>query len=182
MTQEEALAQHKINSKHATRESLTVAGIAFAVIGLLYVLQRYVLHDNIGGVPVIWCGFVTIAFAWLSSRFEGLYFFHEIQSLEGDNINEHPLLVMIRACYFIPVWYITSWDVVLAYCAMFPFIHDGGYYSMREKLKPGTYPKKFFAQSKTSTAFLTKYMTPVVRTILFVLAVAYIIYVAVKHG
>jgi len=181
MTQEEALKDHKDKSRHALIESITVGVVALAVIGLLYVLQRYVLNDFILNVPIIWCTLLTIAFAWLGSRFEGIYFFHAVND-EDDGINEHPLLVLIRACFFIPIWYITSWDVVLAYCVMFPFIHDGGYYSMREKLVQGTYPKKFFAQSKTSTAFLTKYMTPVVRTILFVLAVGYIIYVAMKHG
>ncbi len=60
--------------------------------------------------------------------------------------------------------------------AMFPAIHDGRYYSVRNMmdsvwLNKHPYPKGFFDQSKTSTAFFTKYMPPVVRIPLVIIAI-----------
>lgn len=55
----------------------------------------------------------------------------------------------------------------------FSFIHNGMMYTHRNYLSKQTdqkeiYPKKWFAQSSTSSAVLTKVMTPVSRTIQFV--------------
>lgn len=58
----------------------------------------------------------------------------------------------------------------------FPFFHDGWYYAERNR-HDGLYPKKFWDQSTTSTAVLTKYCTPFLRTIYFLLSILIFIYV-----
>lgn len=66
-------------------------------------------------------------------------------------------------------WWVISLPLV------FIWFHDGQYYTTRNKYNKQIYNKKWFAQSTTSTAFLTKFETPVVRTILFVIGVGILI-------
>lgn len=61
----------------------------------------------------------------------------------------------------------------LANALIFSFVHNGVMYSHRNYLSKQTsgkeiYPKKWFDQSTTSSAVLTKVMTPVSRTVQFV--------------
>lgn len=59
-------------------------------------------------------------------------------------------------------------DVVvlgLSMMLVFPFLHDGAYYTERNNLCPGVYPKCWLDQSTTSTAVLTKIFTPTRRII-----------------
>lgn len=53
-----------------------------------------------------------------------------------------------------------------------PFFHDGMYYMERDVLDRGVYPKGWWSHSSTSTAFMTKFLTPVVRTLLFLIGLA----------
>jgi hypothetical protein len=64
---------------------------------------------------------------------------------------------------------------LLALPLVFPFLHDGEYYTTRNYFNRLIYTKKYFAHSTTSTAITTKIFTPVVRTILFGLGILTII-------
>lgn len=163
-------------NKQATNEVIRFAIITFSIIGGLYLLQRYVIHGFILNTPEYWCLLNWCGFAYLTARFEAMYFNHEIHSNFIDNVNEHSMLILIRVCLLIPLFVLTSWDITLSYMFVFPFVHDGAYYSMREKLVSGTYPKKWFDQSNTSTALLTKFFNPTVRTIFFIVGIGYIIF------
>lgn len=154
----------------------------FSIIGILsamYVIQMYLLDNGIGNEiteqPYYYCALIWLVFTHFSSKFEAYFFTHEIRSGFADNFNEHPMFVMIRASVLIPLWILTDWKAVLCYIFMFPFFHDGNYYRWREKIVPGTYPKKYFAQSTTSTAFSTKFMTPVVRISLAIISIVTLI-------
>lgn len=169
ITKEEIKAQQK----QATKEVWLFILIAFSIV-VGGIVVSMILGENLGNFiadrPSVYTTIIWIVFGLFMSTFEALYFTHEINSSFHDKINEHPLFVCIRACVLVPLWILTSWKVVLCLAVMFPFIHDGQYYLFREKLVKGTYPKGWFAQSTTSTALSTKYMTPVVRTILFALS------------
>lgn len=70
----------------------------------------------------------------------------------------------------------------IASALTFSFLHNGMMYTHRNQLSKMTkgdeiYPKKWFDQSKTSSAFTTKFMTPVSRTLQFVFGV--ILYVVI---
>ena len=64
---------------------------------------------------------------------------------------------------------------ILSLVLVFPFLHDGMYYTRRHKLNRLIYPKKWFDQSTTSTAFFTKLNTPIMRDVWFVLGVILLI-------
>lgn len=164
------LANHKAN-KEVILWGLTGA----AVLGILYILQRFILGGQFIGnmiveTPKLYCLCIWIAFILLSSIFEAFYFTHEVRSGFADNFNEHPLFVCIRACVLIPLWILTSWKIMLCYAFMFSFFHDGQYYRWRDRIVYGTYKKRWWDQSTTSTAMSTKFMTPAVRTILAVIS------------
>lgn len=161
--------------KNARNEVIIFWACSWLALGILFVLQKYVLGGQfIGNIifetPKLYCLFIWIGFILTSSIFEAFYFTHEINSGFIDNFNEHPLLVFIRAWVLIPLWILTSWDVALCYAVIFPFFHDGQYYRWRDKIVPGTYKKRWFDQSTTSTARSTKFMTPSVRIMLAVSA------------
>lgn len=162
-------------SRQATIETLKYAGFAFFTIGFLYIFQRYVLHGFILNTPEYWGLLCWSSFSYLSARFEAMYYNHEIHSNFLDNNNEHPLLICIRICVLIPLAYLVKWDVAIAYVFIFPFIHDGSYYKMRNIIDSGIYTKKWFAQSETSTAITTKIFTPLIRTLFFITGIFYII-------
>jgi hypothetical protein len=62
-----------------------------------------------------------------------------------------------------------------------PFWHDGFYYSKRNDLDRNMYKKRFFDQSTSSTALLTKFCTPILRTLYFLFSlIIFIIFVIVK--
>ena len=71
------------------------------------------------------------------------------------------------------VAYSSWWIIGLG--LLFPFFHDGMYYFTRNKLNNVNYPKKWLAQSSTSTALLTKFETPVARIIFMLLGTCIII-------
>lgn len=48
-----------------------------------------------------------------------------------------------------------------------PFLHNGSYYQMRHYIDKEVYPKGWFDQSTTSTAFMTKLEKPIFRLIGF---------------
>lgn len=164
----------------ATIEVIKFGLFGFLGIALLYVLQRYILGGQFLGnliieTPALYCLLIWIAFTIFSSTFEAFYYTHEINSGFQDNFNEHTLLTIMRFSALIPLWILTDWKFALCYVMMFPFLHDGNYYRWRDKIKPGTYKRRWFAQSTTSTAWTTKIFTPLIRTILAIGALTWLI-------
>lgn len=89
----------------------------------------------------------------------------------------HRFIVLLLALNFASCYLDNSGNMyliipaALSFMLIFPFIHDGFMYRQRNILNDRVYPKGFWDQSTTSTAKLTKYFTPVVRTICFVVGV-----------
>jgi hypothetical protein len=74
--------------------------------------------------------------------------------------------------------------IILSFLLMFSFFHNGVYYLTRSFIakdngEKDPYPLRFFDQSKTSTALTTKFFTPEMRTILFV--VGFVIYLLSQY-
>lgn len=110
---------------------------------------------------------------------EGYYFAVKIDSKKLRNLNEHELFTSQRAMVlFLCILLLSEnlWDVLM-YAFMlslsFPFIHDGSYYKTRHEVD-GAY-KGWFDHSTTSTAKLTRYLTPVNRTLMFVMSLIILI-------
>ena len=122
--------------------------------------------------PSYFCLFLIIIWAMLLGEFEARYYHYKDQK---DKHNEHFLFAVSRAIVFFFAFYITDWKFALCYMAVFPFFHDGAYYTQRNYMSHTLYTKKWFAQSDTSTALTTKIFTPVVRTILAALAIGIVI-------
>lgn len=169
--------EHKGN-----QDTLKWGAGAFLVLFSMYLLQRYVLGDMIGslilGNAKYYCFIIWVSFALTTAKLEAYYYAHEMNSHFVDNFNEHTLFNFIRLCVWVPLWIIAGWKIALCLGAMFPFLHDGMYYVWRNRIQPGLYPKKWFDQSTTSTALSTKYMTPAVRSGIFLLAIISLIFLA----
>ena len=67
-------------------------------------------------------------------------------------------------------WYFTLLSI-LGSALTFSFIHNGIMYTVRNNLDNTIYPKQFWDQSTSSVAKTTKFMTPISRTIQFILGV-----------
>ncbi|MCO6499114.1 MAG: hypothetical protein J5I47_01910 [Vicingus serpentipes] len=62
----------------------------------------------------------------------------------------------------------------------FPWFHDGIYYTFRDILKPGTYPKKWIDFSTTSSAKLS--LSAWWRMLLFIIYLGLIPYLLMQYG
>lgn len=96
---------------------------------------------------------------------------------EHFNWSIQRLIVIIIAIFSANLILLKSIILFLSMMFVFPFLHDGAYYMRRNSLD-GSYPKKWFDQSVTSTAILTKVFTPLVRTIAFFIGVIILLYSA----
>lgn len=73
--------------------------------------------------------------------------------------------------------FLASFIIFVANSLVFSFVHNGAMYAHRNWLSKlndndeEIYPKKWFDQSTTSTALTTKLMTPVSRTIQFIVGI-----------
>lgn len=122
-------------------------------------------------IIIIW-----IVYACLEGIREAYYYHLNCISDKPIEKNLHPLFTVQRAVVLLILLFPFHIDkhffVLISACAcVFPCAHNSTYYYMRNKLNPLIYPKKWFAQSTTSTAFSTKFFTPVVRTMLAVVGV-----------
>jgi len=94
------------------------------------------------------------------SLFEGLregFYWREKKT--RDNHYEHVIWSIQRALVLILV----SRDIIILLGCMcvFPFLHDGMYYTTRHYMNKNIYKKTFFDQSETSTAVLSTNQKPV---------------------
>lgn len=119
----------------------------------------------------IWC-----LYAILEGYREGNYWHIKPKSRSGRNYYEHFLWSMQRFTVLLLVFIHSGWQTGLSCILVFPFLHDGFYYTRRNELDSRIYSRMVFAQSKTSTAVLTKYFTPIVRTTLAIVGIFYYLY------
>lgn len=131
----------------------------------IFIVERFFgksLFSALVENPAYYCGALGIIFTLSTAKFEAHYY----QLAKGKGENLHLLFMVYRIAFLVPVFGLTDWRCLLCYLFAFPFFHDGMYCYSYNKIDGKTYPKKWFDHSETSKAFLTKYMTPTVRTIL----------------
>ena len=87
--------------------------------------------------------------------------------------NEHIVFTIQRAVVLLLVCYI-DWRMLFIAPFAFPFFHDGAYYTTRNLLNNKIYPKRWFAQSTTSSARSTDFFTPEIRTIFAIVSAIFI--------
>lgn len=92
------------------------------------------------------------------------------------NIHTHYLPIRGLAALICISFNTYSWDIwpllLLSYTLVFPFIHDGAYYTFRKLLErnnPKLIGYHWFGQSETTTAFLS--FNPVWRTVFFIFGI-----------
>lgn len=80
--------------------------------------------------------------------------------------NEHIVFNIARGSFLLALFLPGNiWTVLSAACT-FPFFHNGFYYTQRDRID-GSYPKRWWAMTKGSSAKIN--FTPVIRTALAVL-------------
>lgn len=89
-----------------------------------------------------------------------------------NSFNEHIVFTIQRAVVLILICYIDARMVFIAPFA-FPFFHDGAYYTTRNLLNNKIYPKRWFDQSKSSSARSTDFFTPEIRIIFVVISMIF---------
>lgn len=97
---------------------------------------------------------------------------------------EHTLFTIQRGIFFLSLIlgmiFTTHWIGILTstigFALIFSFIHNGFYYMFRNRLNPEVYKEGFWSQSTTSVAKLTKFMTPISRTIQFGIGISILIF------
>ena len=108
-------------------------------------------------------------------------------SREGKPTSEHKLWTVQRIIPYLIIllyadllYFNIGKILLLGACLILasPFFHDGFYYWGRHRLDNSIYKKGFWDQSTTSTALLTKFCTPTLRTIYFLTSlIIFIIFV-----
>ena len=131
---------------------------------------------------------VYIGYVLLEGYREGYYWHYKTKfnNVKGE-VDIHDYFTLQRGLFMILIAFIDGYyniindypnlyvkDIVLTLLAtmlMFPFLHNGMYYTTRNSLKKDIYTKRFFDQSTTTTTtkFWTGLMTPISRTIFFVI-------------
>ena len=157
--------------------------ISFAIKWTLFwtIIAFIDIRFNIGlidareGTEAYTIGIAGILFTLFKAKFEAIYFHIKSITDYKTKYNEHNILTVIRASFLLVAFYFTDLQTIFCYCLCFPFLHDGFYYYFRNKINPTIYTNGFFSQSNTSTAFFTNYMTPIVRSILFIVGLALLI-------
>lgn len=95
-------------------------------------------------------------------------------------VEEHVLFTIQRAItiimgsillFFTGLHWCLCITSMVGYALTFTFIHNGIMYLTRNELDPTVYHKRFWEQSTSSVAKTTKFMTPVSRTIQFVVGI-----------
>ena len=105
------------------------------------------------------------------------YFYH-FKNVEMSTIlNEHGAKSASRVLIAFAMIDDNYYALIL-FGAVQPFLHNNAYYNFRHYLNKSVYSYSLRNQSETSTAKSTKYLTPEVRMILFIVAVfIYFVYV-----
>lgn len=134
-----------------------------------------------------------VVYSILEGKREAYYFSYKMrtslaQKKPAKVINEHVMftyqrmLVVALACVSCYTDWVNAILVVACLGASFPFFHDGMYYVTRKELD-NLYPKGWFDQSTTSTAWSDKkhLLDPIPRTVFFGISVVIMIYEIIKY-
>lgn len=132
------------------------------------------------------CLVLWIMYSVIEGKREAIFWHHRIKSSDYTlfkNIDRHPLFTIQRGLMLMSLalasYYILDNILLVGYLfimnvLIFSFFHNGSMYLERYKMsvvanidEPNrwVYEKGWWAQSTTSTAFSTKFMTPLSRTI-----------------
>lgn len=142
--------------------------------------------------------FIWILYAILEGKREGIFWHHRVRSsdyISFKAIDRHALFMIQRglvlivsgiAAYYISESIWLALYIFVMNCLVFSFFHNGMMYRERNEMtrivnpdKPNmwVYRKRWWDQSGSSTAKLTKFMTPTSRTIQAAIGViGYIVY------
>ena len=141
-----------------------------------------------------------VLFAILEGKREANFWHHRIHSSDYEvfkSKDRHPLFMLQRgsvlivsgiASYYITgsIWW--AFHIFIMNALLFSFFHNGMMYTERHLMDKAArprkgkwiYPKQWFDQSTTSTAFFTKLMGPISRTVQAVIGLGgYIIYTVI---
>lgn len=164
-----------------------VWAVCMIILGAVQWLGDFFIGNEIIDHPPLYCEILWCLFASFSGSFEA-YYYDLNSKVKNTNPNLHALLTIQRAIVIIPILVLTNWKCLLCYIAMFPLFHDGSYYLERERIAPGTYPKKWFDVSTTSTAkidiLLLKLFSPktivIIRTTLAFISMVLLVLICYK--
>ena len=132
---------------------------------------------------------------------EAYYWHYKINSTDFSDTQKedlHPIFTVQRGVVLLVLFFsltlilniVGATLILIANSLIFSFIHNGMMYSTRNKLTikmypndktKWIYPNTWLAMSSTSTAKLTKIMTPLTRIILFLLGVSCYAYVFIRY-
>ena len=101
-----------------------------------------------------------IAYSCLEGVREGYYW----NLYPSYKINIHTIFFIQRSFVLLIISLLNPVSII-ALSLIFSFFHNGSYYLTRNKLNSKVYPKKWFDQSKNSTSWMTKFNTPISRSI-----------------
>lgn len=143
---------------------------------------------------IVWISIILIIIWFIFTLFEGIteaklwhykYSGGLTNTMMEDDLDVHPIFMTQRGAIILLMSFIgylianeNPWWVFILFflgsSLTFSFLHNGVIYTYRNYLSKlvydeEIYPKKWFDQSTTSNAVLTKFMTPVSRTIQFVI-------------
>lgn len=128
----------------------------------------------------------VIVYSIYEGQREALYYHLKNVSGKLQGIDEHPIFLAQRVTFGIPVFILfvlisQDYWVAALKCVtlsmMFPFFHDGSYYLHRNNLDKELYKSRFWSMSYTSTAVTTFLLTPLNRTILFIIGLAVYLFI-----
>ncbi len=123
------------------------------------------------------CFLIWILYSVIEGIRDAIFYHH--YNLKSERLfNEHIVFVIQRLIVSVILCLLSNnWLLMISLILSFSFFHNGSYYTMRNYLNKkiyyydNLYDKKWFAQSTTSISFWTKYMTPLNRTILFLMSI-----------
>ncbi len=137
-----------------------------------------------------------ILYSLIEGYREGYYWHYKMNSTDFSETQKddlHPIFSLQRGVVLLLLFFsltlmlniLGSTLILIGNALIFSFIHNGIMYATRNslsiKMNPDDkskwiYNKKWLAMSKTSTAKLTRFMTPINRVILFLIGVGCYIY------
>lgn len=146
---------------------IITVGISVCIYSLLPIANDH-LFNYIFSKGWLLCLIISILYPLFQAWREALYFSLKATNPKFDDINEHPFFSVERSFVYILMGFILqSWST-LYLVLLFPFLHDGFYYFLRNNID-GVYPKRWLDQPKKSTAFWDKiFKYPLVRTVVFI--------------
>lgn len=147
--------------------SCVVLMVSVAIYSLVDISNEH-LFNYIFSKGWLLCLIISLLYPLFQAWREALYFSLKAANPKFDDVNEHPFFAIERGLVYILMGFILqSWSAVYL-ALLFPFLHDGFYYYLRNNTD-GVYPKRWLDQPKKSTALLDKiFKYPLVRTVVFI--------------